>query len=355
MVTQKMETKTKEVKALPKVAVVILNWNGRKYLERFLPALMQSTYPHVEYYIGDNASTDDSLFFLEREYPQVKIIQNTENFGFAEGYNRVLSQIKADYYVLLNSDLEVSEGWIEPVISFLERDSEKVAAQPKILSYREKEKFEHAGAAGGFLDEYGFPFCRGRILNHTETDRGQYDDEMEVFWASGAALFIKRWAWKEAGGLDGDFFAHMEEIDLCWRLKAMGYSVWAVPQSVVYHVGGGTLSVENPQKTYLNFRNSLYMLQKNLPLGTAVFRIFIRFWMDFAALLVFLFQGKPRNAWAVSRAHQTFFKNFRKNARKRKNIQQNASLKGTYNGWIVWKSMVNKIYRFSDLDKNNFV
>lgn len=355
MVTQEMEKKTKKLKPQPKVAVVILNWNGRKYLERFLPALIRSSYSNVEYYVGDNASTDDSLIILERDYPQIKVIQNIENFGFAEGYNRVLSQIEADYYVLLNSDVEVSDGWIEPVISFLEKDARRVAAQPKILSYQEKEKFEYAGAAGGFLDIYGFPFCRGRILNHVEIDRGQYDDEVEVFWASGAALFIKSQAWKEVSGLDGDFFAHMEEIDLCWRLKAMDYSIWAVPQSVVYHVGGGTLSAESPQKTYLNFRNSLVMLQKNLPLGMAVWRIFVRFWMDFAALLVFLFQGKPRNAWAVSRAHQAFFRNFRQNAQKRKDIRQNASLKGTYKGWIVWKSMVNKIYSFSGLDKNNFV
>lgn len=355
MVAQKMETQTKKMNGYPEVAVVILNWNGQAYLEKFLPALLKSTYPNIHYYVGDNGSTDGSVDFLKTHYPDITCIQNPENYGFTGGYNKVLDQIHADYYVLLNSDVEVTPGWIEPVISYLEEDLFRVAAQPKILSYHQKTKFEHAGAAGGFLDKYGFPFCRGRIMSAIEADEGQYDDNKEVFWASGAALFIKSAAWKEMEGFDDDFFAHMEEIDLCWRLKSKGYKISAVGRSRVYHVGGGTLSAQNPQKTYLNFRNSLIMMQKNLPFFVAVRRIFLRFWMDFLALLVFLLQGKPKDAWAISRAHQSFFRQFRQNAKKRKRIRQKSTLKGVYKGWIVWVFWVNKIRKFNNLNPKNFV
>ena len=249
------------MKHYPRVAVVILNWNGRFFLEKFLPSVYNSSYPNLEFVIGDNASTDDSVVFVQENYPSVKILTNKTNLGFAGGYNAILKRVEADYYVLLNSDVEVTQNWIEPVIDYMESYPDIVAAQPKILAYHEKNKFEHAGAAGGFIDKYGYPFCRGRIFNDVEEDNGQYNTPMEIFWATGAALFIKSTAWKASGGFDDDFFAHMEEIDLCWRLKRMGYRIGYVGESVVYHVGGGTLNTSNPKKSYLNFRNNLVMLQ----------------------------------------------------------------------------------------------
>lgn len=339
----------------PKVAVVILNWNGQFFLQKFLPSVYNSTYPNVEFYIGDNNSTDDSVSYIKEHYPSIHIIQNDQNYGFAGGYNKVLDQIEADYYVLLNSDVEVTPDWIEPVIAYLEADDSRVAAQPKILDFHAKGKFEYAGAAGGYIDKYGFPFCRGRILSELEQDDGQYNDNQEVFWATGAALFIKSWAWKEVSGFDEDFFAHMEEIDLCWRLKQKGYTIGYVADASVYHVGGGTLPTHNPQKTYLNFRNSLVMLQKNLPMGMAVRRIFIRFWMDLFALIHFVISKRAKDAWAVSRAHQYFFLHIFKNARKRKAIQQNGQLTGIYKGWIVWEFYVNKVHKFAKLPFKNFL
>ena len=305
----------------PKVAVVILNWNGRFFLEKFLPSVFNSTYQNIEFVIGDNASTDDSIAYVEENYPKFSILKNAENLGFAGGYNEILKRVEADYYVLLNSDVEVSQNWIEPVIAQMEQDPMLVAVQPKIQSYHDKGYFEHAGAAGGYLDYFGFPFCRGRIFDQVEKDQGQYDDPKEVFWATGAALFIKAEVWKEAGGFDADFFAHMEEIDLCWRLKKMGYKIGYCPSSLVYHVGGGTLNTSNPHKTYLNFRNNLLMMQKNLPVAAGIWIIFLRFWFDFAALLKFLIDGKPKDAWAVSRAHQYFFKNFIKTAKNVRNTK----------------------------------
>ena len=293
----------------PKVSVVILNWNGRFFLEKFLPSVYNSTYPNIEFVIGDNGSTDDSMAFVKEIYPQIRLIQNDQNYGFAGGYNKVLEQIEADYYILLNSDVEVTPQWIEPVIEMMEREN-YVAAQPKIRAFHKKTHFEHAGGAGGYMDIFGYPFCRGRILHITEEDKGQYDTEKDIFWATGAALFIKSSVWKEAQGFDADFFAHMEEIDLCWRLKKMGYKIGYCPNSTVYHVGGGTLNTSNPKKTYLNFRNNLFMLHKNLPFGQAVGVLFIRMWMDLLALIHFLVQGKGKDAWAVSRAHQSFFINF---------------------------------------------
>ena len=337
----------------PKVAVVILNWNGRFFLEKFLPSVYNSTYPNVEFIIGDNASTDDSVSFVKECYPQIKVLTNEENYGFAGGYNTILERVEADYYVLLNSDVEVTTNWIEPVIEMMEKD-DYVAAQPKILSYHQKGSFEHAGAAGGYIDKYGYPFCRGRVMQHTEIDQGQYNDSQEIFWATGAALFIKASAWKEAQGFDADFFAHMEEIDLCWRLKKMGYKIGYCPKSTVYHVGGGTLNTSNPKKTYLNFRNNLMMLQKNLSFGKACSVIFIRFWLDFAALLNFVAQRKFRDAWAISRAHQHFFLNFFKTAGKRKKYSASENKIGVYKKSIIWEYYVNKIQKFSDLSANNF-
>lgn len=336
-----------------KVAVVILNWNNRYFLEKFLPSVYNSNYTNVEFILGDNASTDDSVDFVKDYYPQIRIISNAKNYGFAGGYNEVLQHVEADYFILLNSDVEVSENWIEPVIAMMEREN-YAAAQPKILSYHQKQYFEHAGAAGGYLDKYGYPFCRGRIMQVTETDRGQYDDEREIFWATGAALFIKSSVWKDLGGFDADFFAHMEEIDLCWRLKKSGYRVGYCPQSIVYHVGGGTLNASNPKKTYLNFRNNLVMLQKNLAASQLFWIIFARFWLDLLALINFVFQGKFKDAWAISKAHQYFFLNFFKNAAKRKKYSTKFNDKGVYKKSIIWNFYVNKIQKFSNLPVDNF-
>lgn len=341
------------MKITPKVAVVILNWNNRYFLEKFLPSIYNSNYSNVEFIIGDNASTDDSIVFVQEFYPKIRIIQNDKNYGFAGGYNEILKHVESDYFVLLNSDVEVTPSWIEPVISMMERDN-YAAAQPKIRSYHKKDSFEHAGAAGGFIDAYGYPFCQGRIMNNTELDTGQYNQEKEIFWATGAALFIRSSVWKEAGGFDADFFAHMEEIDLCWRLKKLGYRIGYCPESIVYHVGGGTLNASNPKKTYLNFRNNLVMLQKNLPFNEAVWIIFIRMWLDLLALLTFIGQRKFSDAWAISRSHQYFFLNFFKNAKKRKLYITEENKKGKYEKSIIWAFYVNKIQKFSNLSADNF-
>lgn len=342
------------MKQYPKVAVVILNWNGRFFLEKFLPSVYNSSYPNIEFIIGDNASTDDSLAFVKKVYPSIRVISNAQNLGFAGGYNAILEQVEADYFVLLNSDVEVATNWIEPMIEELEAQADMAAAQPKIRAYHQRTHFEHAGAAGGFIDQYGYPFCRGRLLHVVEEDKGQYDSKMDVFWASGAALFIKSAAWREVQGFDADFFAHMEEIDMCWRLKKLGYRIGYVPQSVVYHVGGGTLSTSNPKKTYLNFRNNLTMLQKNLPFFMAVYIIFIRLWLDLFALLKFAADGKFRDAWAVNRSHQYFFLNFIKTAKKRKTQSKLENFTGCYRKCVIWDFYVNKIRKFSQLKVENF-
>ncbi len=249
----------------PKVAVVILNYNGKNWLEQFLPnVIANSTYENAEIIVADNASTDDSISFLNKNFPSIKIVQNSTNTGYAGGYNEALSKIESDYYILLNSDVEVTPNWIEHTMQFMLQDKLMVACQPKILSYSEKNKFEYAGAAGGFIDKYGYPFCRGRIFDTCEEDFGQYNISGEIFWASGACLFINAEIFHKVGGLDADFFAHMEEIDLCWRLKNLGYKIGYCAESVVYHVGGGTLNKSNPKKTFLNFRNNRKLLRKNL-------------------------------------------------------------------------------------------
>ncbi|MDP9046801.1 MAG: glycosyltransferase family 2 protein, partial [Bacteroidota bacterium] len=291
---------------IPKVALVILNWNGQKHLRQFLPSVMLSEWPDLEIIIGDNASTDGSIEFIKQRYPSIKIIQNDQNYGFTGGYNRVLSQVEAVYFILLNSDVEVHPGWIAPVISLMESDPLIAAAAPKIKSYTHKNLFEHAGAAGGFIDSYGYMFCRGRMFYEIEEDRGQYQESGEVFWASGAAMFVKKHCWDEAGGFDDRFFAHMEEIDLCWRLKNRGYKVMYCAESEVFHLGGGTLNAENPFKTFLNFRNNLLLLQNNLSFWHALLIIPVRIFMDLLAVFRFLGEGKRKDAWAVSRAHQNF-------------------------------------------------
>ena len=339
----------------PKVAIVILNWNGINYLRDFLPPIMASTWPNLDIVVGDNGSSDGSLEFLRTEYPAIKIIENKANYGFTGGYNRVLTQVRADYLILLNSDVEVLPNWIDPVITLMESDEQIAAAAPKIRSYHQKTHFEHAGAAGGFIDKLGYPFCRGRIFYEIEEDKGQYDVPGEIFWATGAALFIKKKYWDISGGFDETFFAHMEEIDLCWRLKNMGYKVMYCPQSVVYHVGGGTLNSENPFKTYLNFRNNLLLLKNNLPFWRAFFVINLRFWMDLIALFRFLAEGKRKDAWAISRAHQNFVRRLFSKKHNQSNIapRQSKQLTGTYSRSIVWDFFVGKKTRFTDLEQQD--
>ena len=334
----------------PSVAVVILNWNGKKYLEKFLPSVLKCTYPNLEVIIADNASYDDSIDFILQNFPLVRIIENSLNLGFAGGYNEALKEVKSDYFILLNSDVEVEPDWIEPIIELMESDTKIAAAQPKIKDYNRKEYFEHAGAAGGFLDKYGYPFCRGRIFDTVEKDKGQYNKSGEIFWASGAAFFIKRKAWVEAGGFDSDFFAHMEEIDLCWRLRNSSYKIMYCSGSSVYHIGGGTLSKEDPKKTFLNFRNNLWMLQKNLPKDRVFKTIFIRFWLDFISIVKFSAEGKFKNAIAVSKAHFAFFGSLHRTNRKRKKLKNQETIgKGFYFKSIVWKYFIERVKTFNKL------
>ncbi|MDR0892247.1 MAG: glycosyltransferase family 2 protein [Mediterranea sp.] len=290
-----------------KVAVVILNWNGCDMLRTFLPSVLtHSTGEGVAVYVADNGSTDPSVDMIQAEFPTVQLILLHQNYGFAEGYNRALQQIEAEYVVLLNSDVEVSEHWLQPLMAYLDTHPEVAACQPKIRSYHHREMFEYAGAAGGFIDRYGYPFCRGRIFGSVEKDEGQYDTIAPLFWATGAALFIRRADYMEAGGLDTRFFAHMEEIDLCWRLRARGRGIVCVPESVVYHVGGATLRKENPRKTFLNFRNNLLLLYKNLPTTELNSVMRLRRWLDYIAATVFLLKGDAKNARAVLRARREY-------------------------------------------------
>jgi GT2 family glycosyltransferase len=338
----------------PKVAIVILNWNGLKYLREFLPFVMASTWPNLNIVVGDNGSTDGSVNFLKESFPGVQIIQNDKNYGFTGGYNRVLEKVEADYFILLNSDVEVPAGWIEPVIELMESDRLIAAAAPKIRAFAQKDHFEHAGAAGGFIDKYGYPFCRGRMFYEIEEDKGQYQLSDEVFWATGAAMFIKKQYWVAAGGFDERFFAHMEEIDLCWRLKNMGYKVMYCAQSEVYHVGGGTLNTENPFKTFLNFRNNLLLLRNNLSFWRGLFIIGIRFWMDLLAIVRFLNEGKRKDAWAVSRAHQNFVIQIFKGGGPRTKRSNLPDLNGMYKRSIVWDFFMKKKHTFSALDPKDF-
>lgn len=321
-----------------KVAVVILNWNGKDLLEKFLPSIVKFS-AQATVYIADNASTDDSVVYVSEFFPSVEIIQNKVNGGYAKGYNDALKNLSEDIFVLLNSDVEVTENWLQPVISEFEKDISVVAAQPKILDYKNKDYFEYAGAAGGFIDKYGYPFCRGRIFDTIEKDKGQYNDVSEIFWASGACLFVKADAFWQAGGLDEDYFAHQEEIDLCWRLQAKGGKILYVGASEVYHVGGATLAALNPKKTFFNFRNSLLNLLKNAK-GTAVFSsIFIRMLLDAVAAFQFLLQGKPNHFFAILKAHFSFYGLFQKFLQKRK---ENAS---TLNYFKI-KSIVFQYFMF---------
>lgn len=331
------------------VAVVILNWNGKPFLEKFLPSVVTHS-GDATIYVADNASTDDSVGFVQVNYPEIKIIETGGNLGYAGGYNKALEQLGEDVFVLLNSDVEVTENWIDPIVDLMRKDEQIAACQPKILQYGRKTHFEYAGACGGFIDRLGFPFCRGRMFDTLEEDNGQYDHATEVFWATGACLFVRRSVFEEIGGLDTDFFAHMEEIDFCWRMHRSGYKVMVEPHSVVYHVGGGTLSKSNPKKTFLNFRNGLELLLKNLPKNRLITTMFVRMVLDGVASIKFLLAGSFADFWAVFKAHMSFYSRFSNTLGKRKGSYP--ELKGIYQGSIVKAYFLSEKKRFSDLSDN---
>ena len=308
-----------------KTAIVILNWNGQKLLEQFLPSVVNFSLDEATIYIADNASTDDSVSYVKTHFPSVKIIKNSQNGGYSKGYNDALKAIDADIYCLLNSDVEVTENWLKPITEAFRNDIKTAIIQPKLLDFKEKTKFEYAGAGGGFIDVFGYPYCRGRIFNYLETDHGQFDDETEIFWASGACLFIRSKVYHEVGGLDEDYFAHQEEIDLCWRTQNLGYKVKYVGSSSVYHVGGATLKETNPHKTFLNFRNSLLNVVKNVPKERFLFVIFSRLFLDGIAGLKFIIELRPIHTLAIIKAHISLYKNSIKFLKKRKKLQKKST------------------------------
>ncbi len=356
------------------IAIVILNWNGRNFLEKFLPSVIDSIQDNAALFVADNHSSDDSIAYLESigfksydgsapfQVATKNIIQLPQNFGFAKGYNLALNQIKdADYFILLNSDVEVDENWIIPIIDIMEMDSQIGAVMPKIKMYDQKNLFEYAGAAGGWIDSLGYPFCRGRIFGQVEEDKGQYDTTTEIFWASGAALFVRSELFIGLGGFDEDYFAHMEEIDFCWRLKKANYKIIYCPYSTVWHVGGGTLPKDNPKKDYLNFRNSLTTLLKNKDTASsALGSVFARLCLDGIAGLQFLSKGKFANILAIVKSHWTFFMQFSKHWKKRNDIRKKIALmafnkeatfnsSGLYNGSIVYQHFIKKVNTFKAL------
>lgn len=343
--------------SLPRVAIVILSWNGKHFLAEFLPSVVTSTYPNLEIWVADNHSTDDSAAYLRQHWPQVKLVVLERNEGFAAGYNAALQQIRADYYVLLNQDVEITPGWIEPIIDRMQRDPHIAAAQPKLKAQKRRDEFEYAGGAGGFMDRWGYPFCRGRIFDATEQDVGQYDDTREVFWATGAALFVRADLFHRFGGFDGDLFAHMEEIDLCWRMKNAGYKIFCVCESVAFHVGGGSLPMGNPRKTFLNFRNNLVMILKNLPGAELWWRFPARLVLDQLAALRALTRGNTADFRAIWRAQWHVLTRLGFWWRHRRAAQRAVSAnrigprnhKGTFHGSIVRQFFQCGVRRFSDL------
>ncbi len=336
---------------MSEIAIVILNYNGKKHLETFLPIVIRFS-PNCRIIVADNQSTDESLSFLQEHYPTVEIIVNADNGGFAKGYNDALRLVNAPYYLLLNSDIEVTEGWLDPLYAMVQEE-DVAGCQPKVLSYSNKTVFEHAGAAGGFLDRNFFPFCRGRIFDLTEVDAGQYDNAQEIFWATGACMLIKSEVFHAVGGFDEDFFAHMEEIDMCWRIKKLGYTFKVSPSSVVYHVGGGTLAYNSPTKTYLNFRNSLFMITKNYT-GILGLKIFYRLLLDGIAGFMFLIKGAPLHTVAVLKAHRDYYRKLPLMLQKRKKIKRlhfpKQDLVGMYSGSILWARYFKGILKYSDLN-----
>jgi len=329
-----------------KTAIVILNWNGKKLLEQFLPSVISHS-NEATIYVADNASTDDSVNFIKSNFPSVQIIQNTENGGFAKGYNDALKDIDADIYCLLNNDVEVTENWLSPIISIFKSEPNTIIIQPKILDYKHKSYFEYAGAAGGFIDKFGYPYCRGRIFNTVEKDENQYDKINNIFWASGACFFIRKNAFVTLNGLDEAFFAHMEEIDLCWRAKNLDYDIKYIGTSTVFHLGGATLNNTNPRKTYLNFRNSLFMLTKNIPKGQVFYIVFIRLFLDGIAGIRFLITGKFSHFIAVIKSHFSFYWHLPKLLKQRKTLQQKKKYYQTKS--IVWSYFVDNKKTFNSL------
>lgn len=338
-----------------KVAVVILNWNGEKMLAKYLPTLLQHLQESVEVFVADNASTDNSVALLMEKFPTVKRILLDKNWGFAEGYNQALRQINATYYILLNSDIEVSFGWLSPLITWMDAHPEAAACQPKLLSIRQRDYFEYAGACGGFIDKYGYPFCRGRVFDVVEKDEGQYDEVCPILWATGACLMIRATDYWKVGGLDGRFFAHNEEIDLCWRLRAMGREIYCIPESKVYHVGGGTLPKNNPMKTYLNFRNNLTMLYKNLETDELQHVMRVRWWLDYvAAFKMLILDGHWGDFKAVFKARKAFRKWKKDFEGDRQYLQQHRSvsnhqLLSPYS--VLWQYYGKGRHHFSELTK----
>ncbi|RRD02020.1 glycosyltransferase family 2 protein [Prevotella sp. OH937_COT-195] len=337
---------------MDKTAIVILNWNGEKMMRKFLPSVVKNS-PQATIYIADNASTDGSLGLLRTEFPEVKTIILDRNWGFAEGYNKALREVDAEYYVLLNSDIEVSPQWLSPLLNFMESDKNVAACQPKLLSESDRDSFEYAGASGGFIDKYGYPFCRGRIFDVVERDNEQYDEPCEIFWATGACLMIRAKDYWEAGGLDGRFFAHNEEIDLCWRLRLLGRKIYCIPASRVYHVGGGTLPKGNPRKTFLNFRNNLTMLYKNLPKQELRHVMFVRWILDYvAAWHTLLLNGNVEDFKAIHKARRAFRKWRKSFDEERERIRSSAILQDIPEQrkfCILWQYYVRKRRFYSDL------
>ncbi len=334
---------------MAKIAIVILNWNGKTLLEAYLPSVTEFS-KNADVYVADNASSDDSIAFLKASYPNVKIIQNQVNGGFAKGYNDALSHVEADIFCLLNSDVEVAPYWLDPIEKAFQDIPDAAIIQPKILDLKQKDYFEYAGAAGGFIDQLGYPFCRGRIFQALEKDEGQYNDVRPIFWATGACMFIKRDVFMDLKGFDEDYFAHQEEIDLCWRAQNMGHTVYYVGTSKVYHLGGSTLSNMNPKKTYLNFRNSLYSITKNLPRKKAFPIILVRLILDGVAAIRFIFQFRLRHCFAILRAHLSFYRHFRKVYKKRE--KANFILNYYTTKSIVWSHFVNQVRKFNILVKD---
>ncbi len=335
-----------------RIAIVILNWNGAHLFERFMPSVTEnSNIEGVGIFVADNGSTDQSVNYIKKNYPKIHTIELGTNHGFAKGYNLALQKIEAEYFVLLNSDVEVTPNWLAPCIDFLDNHPKVAAVQPKILSYTHRNHFEYAGAAGGYIDRWGFPFCRGRILSVTEEDAGQYDDPVSLMWATGACMFIRAKVFKESGGFDDDFFAHMEEIDLCWRLKNQGWQVGFVPTSVVYHLGGATLSYQSPQKVFLNFRNNLWMLFKNLPERKLLPVMFFRMVLDGIAALHFLSVGQFSAFGAVLKAHKAFYGSIKKLTAKRKQLLLKVVKDRhpeIFNGSMVMRFYLKKQKKFTD-------
>ena len=333
-----------------RTAVVILNWNGRRHLERFLGSVVSRTPPDIRIIVADNGSTDDSVAFTAENYPTVETILLDRNYGFAEGYNRALAQVDADCFILLNSDVEVTEGWTEPLLAALERDPAIAAVAPKLLSYTERDRFEYAGACGGFIDLLGYPFCRGRILSTVEKDYGQYDSPREVFWASGAAFCCRAEHFRQAGGFDADFFAHREEIDLCWRMQLAGRKIVVEPRSTVYHLGGGTLPNESPNKLYLNYRNNLAMLFKCAPMPQRMLAAAVRPAADMLSVIIYMVKGDFALAAATLRAYRDFLAMHRTLAAKRRAVRGNVRTEAQhiYRSSIILRYMAGR-RTFGDL------